>query len=326
VHIWPRFPGRICPIRSAAQASTSAATRYQETVLPVLAKNCFSCHSERVHTAGLSLEALQDPALALQKDDVWTKVLDKLKAGTMPPRNVPQPSAADVAAVTVWIESLHSGTASATASATTADPGRVTARRLNRTEYNNTIHDLLGVTIRPADEFPADDSGYGFDNIGDVLSLSPMLMEKYMSAARAVSKAAVFGESYPLKPTRLTRLMPKKIQDDLPAGGTVTPFSARGAMYTMYHVPVDAEYEFRFRYQNFRGGEPVVTTDGTAPARGAGRGRVRQVRRAIQARRQVRVRACPPARPPEHQAVEVRRRGVAAAPVASPDSAVLVLS
>src|SRR5438874_11190427 len=77
-----------------------ASARYQQTVLPVLAKNCFACHSDRVHAAGLSLEALQDPALALQKPEVWAKVLDKLKAGTMPPRNMPQPLPGDVAMVT----------------------------------------------------------------------------------------------------------------------------------------------------------------------------------------------------------------------------------
>ena len=102
-------------------------------------------------------------------------------------------SASDVAAVTGWIRKLP-GVSDASTSARDADPGRVTARRLNRVEYNNTIRDLLGVSLRPADEFPVDDSGYGFDNIGDVLSLSPMLMEKYLSAARAVARAAVFGE------------------------------------------------------------------------------------------------------------------------------------
>ena len=79
-----------------------------------------------------------------------------------------------------------------------ADPGRVAARRLNRVEYNNTIRDLLGVHLRPADEFPVDDSGYGFDNIGDVLSISPLLMEKYMAAAKKVSRVAVYGETVPL--------------------------------------------------------------------------------------------------------------------------------
>ena len=83
---------------------------------------------------------------------------------------------------------------------TPPDPGRVTARRLNRTEYNNTIRDLLGVDLRPADDFPQDDSGYGFDNIADVLSLSPVLMEKYMSAAERVARTALFGPPT-LKPT-----------------------------------------------------------------------------------------------------------------------------
>ena len=105
---------------------------------------------------------------------------------------------AEVAAVTGWIESLHgAGAADAgrhqdnnAENAATADPGRVTARRLNRAEYNNTIRDLLGVSIHPAGEFPVDDSGFGFDNIADVLSVSPMLMEKYMAAANRISRLA----------------------------------------------------------------------------------------------------------------------------------------
>ncbi len=249
--------------------SRAAADDFQQTVLPVLTKNCFSCHSDRVHSGGLSLEAFRnDPALIAQRHEVWSKVLDKVKAGTMPPRPLAPLAPEEAAAIAGWIErSNFTGAANASVS---VDPGRVTARRLNRAEYNNTIRDLLGVTLRPADEFPVDDSGYGFDNIGDVLSMSPMLMEKYMNAARTVSRAAVFGESYPEKPTLIVRLMPKKIQDDLQATGSVTPFSARGAMYTSFHAPVDGEYEFRFRYQNFRGGEPVVQTDG--PGRGRGRG------------------------------------------------------
>ena len=241
----------------------AAADDFQQTVLPVLSKNCFSCHSDRVHSGGLSLEVFRDdPALIAQKHEVWTKVLDKVKAGTMPPRPLAPLTPEEAAAITGWIARLGGGAeAGSPVSTGTADPGRVTARRLNRAEYNNTIRDLLGVTVRPADEFPVDDSGYGFDNIGDVLSLSPMLMEKYMSAARTVSRAAVFGEPYPEKPTLIVRLMPKKIQDDMQATGSVTPFSARGALYTSFHAPVDGEYEFRFRYQNFRGGEPVIQTD-----------------------------------------------------------------
>jgi cytochrome c553 len=251
----------------------AANDEFQQTVLPVISKNCLGCHSDRVHTGGLSLEVFKnDPSLVMQKHDVWVKVLDKVKAGTMPPRSSAPLSPQDIASVTGWIERTFGAASAAEAGDGRIDPGRVTARRLNRAEYNNTIRDLLGVTLRPADEFPIDDSGYGFDNIGDVLSMSPMLMEKYMSAARSVSRAAVFGESYPEKPTLLVRLMPKKIQDDMQATGNVTPFSARGALFTTFHAPVEGEYEFRFRHQNYRGGEQVVQGDGPGArgARGAG--------------------------------------------------------
>ena len=131
------------------------------------------------------------------------------------------------------------------------------ARRLNRVEYNNTIRDLLGVPARPADEFPVDDSGYGFDNVGDVLTVSPMLMEKYMSAANRMSKLAVFGAPYPEKPTRLVRLLNRRSPDAadvLSDGkfGAYLPYSMRGAMYGSWTFPVDAEYEFRLRIANFR--------------------------------------------------------------------------
>jgi hypothetical protein len=122
-------------------------------------------------------------------------------------------------------------------------------------EYNNTIRDLLGVPSRPADEFPVDDSGYGFDNIGDVLSVSPMLMEKYMTAANRVSRLAVFGESLPPKPTILARLLNRRSPDanDVLSKGSYLPYSLRGAMYGNWIFPVDGEYEFRLRIANFRG-------------------------------------------------------------------------
>ena len=238
--------------------SQVASDEFQQAVLPVLAKNCLGCHSERLHSGNLSLESFRDASLAPQKPDIWRKVLAKLSAGQMPPRPAAPLSAADLAVVTDWIRRLPGVAGSAVDDAASADPGRVTMRRLNRTEYNNTIRDLLGVTLRPADEFPTDDSGYGFDNIGDVLSLSPMLMEKYINAARMVARAAVFGETYPDKAGLLANLTPKKMQDDAHASGSVTPYSMRGALYTTYHFPVDGEYEFRWRYGNYRGrGKPV---------------------------------------------------------------------
>jgi len=250
--------------------SQRASDEYQQQVLPVLTKNCIACHNDRAMAGGFSFESIHDVTSASQKPELWQKVLDKLSAGQMPPSPAAPLSATDLSAVTGWIRTIPSLASPATANAAQG-PGRVTARRLNRVEYNNTIRDLLGVSLRPADEFPVDDSGYGFDNNGDVLSISPLLMEKYLNAAHSVSRAAVFGESYPEKPTLLVKLMSKKIQDDLPARGNVTPFSLRGAIYASFHAPVEAEYEFRIRYQNFRGTETVVQDNGPArggPARG----------------------------------------------------------
>ena len=134
------------------------------------------------------------------------------------------------------------------------NPGRITARRLNRAEYNNTVRDLLGVYVKPADEFPVDDSGYGFDNIGDVLTISPLLMEKYLSAARRLSRLAIYGDTLPSKPTVLAVFMPKKGLDEAVgmASGITLPYSMRGALYTRYIFPVAAEYEIRVRIRNHR--------------------------------------------------------------------------
>src|SRR5882672_1989200 len=109
---------------------------FQRAVLPVLSKNCLSCHSDRLHTGNLSLEAFSDGTLAAQKPDVWQKVLDKLTAGQMPPPPRTPLSASELADVTSWIRTLP-GVSASPASASAADPGRVTARRLNRAEYNN---------------------------------------------------------------------------------------------------------------------------------------------------------------------------------------------
>jgi hypothetical protein len=127
------------------------------------------------------------------------------------------------------------------------DPGRVTARRLNRAEYNHTVRDLLGVDIRPADDFPQDDSGYGFDNIADVLSLPPVLMERYLSAAETVSRRALFGPP-PLAPM-LTRLRSEGRRGGdartVPAEYDVTGLSLPNAFHAIHRVPVDGEYVIR---------------------------------------------------------------------------------
>ena len=121
------------------------------------------------------------------------------------------------------------------------DPGRVTARRLNRQEYNNTVRDLLGIDFRPADDFPADDSGYGFDNIGDVLSISPVLMEKYMAAAEVIAERAIVAEQY-LEPALEKYLAPRTPEDK-----GLIKFSREGSMKVTHDFPRDADYIIEVR-------------------------------------------------------------------------------
>ena len=110
----------------------------------------------------------------------------------MPPEDRPQPSREEVGQLTRWIKSARQ----AEDCGRTFDPGRVTIRRLNRAEYNNTIRDLVGIDFHPADDFPSDDVGYGFDNIGDVLSMPPILLEKYLAAAETISEEAIVAGAF----------------------------------------------------------------------------------------------------------------------------------
>ena len=245
----------------------AALDEFKTSVLPILTDSCMTCHNRGEVAGDLNMEPFADPKVVAASRATFEKMHDMLGRGKMPPATEEPLAAADRAAIMKWIERTLA--VAELPDAASADPGRVTSRRLNRTEYNNTIRDLLGVTLRPADEFPIDDSGYGFDNIGDVLTLSPMLMEKYMRAARSVSRAAVYGEPYETG-ALLVRFKAKKDQDDSPAVGDVLPFSIRGALDGAYRFPVDGEYEFRWRYGNFRSpsamANAVALSEGRVPA------------------------------------------------------------
>jgi hypothetical protein len=167
-----------------------ADSTFQTTVQPFVAKNCLGCHNDKLQSGGLNLKAATDIA---QNRDQWEHVVQKLKAGEMPPKGMPRPAAEQVASVTKWLDDEFAREDAALK----PDPGRVTARRLNRYEYNSTVRDLLAVDFRPADDFPTDDFGYGFDNIGDVLTVSPTLMQKYLSVAEKIAARAVGGDALP---------------------------------------------------------------------------------------------------------------------------------
>jgi cytochrome c551/c552 len=169
-------PRRLVLLGLLPWACLASSASFEKTVQPFLKSNCLLCHNAKLKVGGLSLDGYANARAALQNREIWEKVIQKLRTGQMPPKGQPAPAPEQVASVTHWFE-LEFARMDRSLK---PDPGRVTARRLNRVEYNNTVRDLTGVDFKPAADFPPDDSGYGFDNIGDVLSLSPVLMEKYL--------------------------------------------------------------------------------------------------------------------------------------------------
>jgi hypothetical protein len=201
-----------------------------------LNKNCITCHSSALKTADLDLQGLKST-------DVWSRVLEKIRSGEMPPKGVPRPDPNQAAAV---IQSIEADLAREEKSIRPG-AGHITARRLNRAEYNNTIRDLLGVDLHPADDFPQDDSAFGFDSIGSVLSVSPVLMEKYMVSAEKTVHTALFGRDH-LKPL-VERYQPpyreyeltQKPEFDYDKTGLSMPQS----LHWVHRFPADAEYLIR---------------------------------------------------------------------------------
>jgi len=173
-----------------AVAAKDSAPSFQQTIRPLLKQYCSDCHGSDGPEADLDLVAFRSKQDVLDARGVWLKVLQQLKAGHMPPEDADQPTGGERTGLIQWVDQAvnHIDCGGY------VSPGRVTLRRLNRHEYRNTVRDLLGVDYQPADEFPADDVGYGFDNIGDVLSLPPVLMEKYLAAAEQISNKALQGK------------------------------------------------------------------------------------------------------------------------------------
>jgi hypothetical protein len=164
-----------------ANANAAETIDYATRVAPMFKKFCFDCHSGAAHEGDLELEQLTRSLKPDEDHFKWLAVWKNLRAQTMPPADDAQPTDAERELAIAWIEQAVFQLDPAR-----PDPGRVTVRRLNRTEYANTVRDLLGVQFNALDAFPADDTGYGFDVIGDVLSISPLLMEKYVEAAQAI--------------------------------------------------------------------------------------------------------------------------------------------
>ncbi len=149
---------------------------------PFLEKHCLSCHAGKEPDGGLSLEDFRDGQSVVRKRKTWDTVLKRVQTGDMPPKDQPRPTQEEVDGFVGHVKAVIDY-----ADRTSPpNPGRVTMRRLNRVEYRNTVRDLLGVDFDPTEGFPSDDVGHGFDNIGDVLSVSPLLMERYLDAAESI--------------------------------------------------------------------------------------------------------------------------------------------
>lgn len=164
-----------------------ATYSFEEQGVTFLEQYCFSCHGGDQPEVGLALDSYQDK-LSLVKDyDAWERVLDMLETNQMPPDGNDQPTIEESDAFVQHVQAIFEE-ASRTAK---PDPGKITVRRLNRVEYRNSVRDLLGTDFDPAANFPADDVGHGFDNIGDVLTMSPLLMERYLDAAEAIATRVI---------------------------------------------------------------------------------------------------------------------------------------
>ena len=233
------------PQIAAAQTPEPTAPASAESTRAALDRFCVRCHNDRLRTAGLALDA-HDLAHVGADAETWERVIVKLRARTMPPAGSPRPAEATYRAVASWLE-----TEIDTVALARPDPGRgETFHRLNRAEYHAAVRDLLAVDIDVAALLPADDTyEHGFDNNGDVLSISPDLVARYLSAARRISRLAVGIP--PVGPAVATyRVHPALLQDD--RQDDRLSFGSRGGIAIPHYFPVDGEYTIRIRlHRNF---------------------------------------------------------------------------
>ena len=223
--------------RSLGQNTPAGAELLRTTVRSY----CLACHNDRTLTAGLSLQDV-DAARVAEHAPVLEKVLHKLRAGEMPPADRPRPDTATVASLVAGLETALDREAAAS-----PNPGAPAIHRLNRAEYRNAVRDLLGLDLDHARDLPADDSGYGFDNIGDVLTVSPLHVEQYVAAARRVSRLAV-GNLTP-RPV-VERFEPPDGTVDEAIGGL--PPDERGSILFRHYFAFDADYTITVRVRGRR--------------------------------------------------------------------------
>ncbi len=237
------LPADAPAMRLAAQApqtSSSDASRYRA----VLDRYCVTCHNDQLQTAGLRLDVV-DVSDVTQRADLWEEVVRKLRTRAMPPPPRPRPDAATYEAFASYLESSLDR-----AAALNPNPGATAAfHRLNRTEYQNAIRDLLALEIDSRSLLPGEDAAFGFDNNADALSFSPVLFERFVSAASRVARLAIGdpGIRPALKTYEASRLLLQdgRMSEDL-------PFGSGGGMAIRHHFPLDGEYDLKVNLQRAR--------------------------------------------------------------------------
>jgi mono/diheme cytochrome c family protein len=220
-------------------AKTGPVT-FEADIRPLMQKYCYDCHGQKKQRAGLNLEKYADQQSVLEGRKVWEHAATMIRSREMPPkrRSGVAPTQEERDRLYQWITE----TTSKIDCTGSHDPGRVTVRRLNRFEYNNTIRDLVGVDFKPAADFPSDDVGYGFDNIGDVLSLPPILFEKYLTAAEKITAAAIGAE--PLR--GVTEVFEgDKLQGGSAGANGTKLLASSGKVSAEVNVAADANYVLR---------------------------------------------------------------------------------
>ncbi|GAA4429934.1 DUF1592 domain-containing protein [Bremerella cremea] len=226
---------------------------YSKKIVPFMQSYCMDCHSGATPEAGLDLEkfrSLEDVTTIGRKK--WSSVLDMLVNGTMPPRDYDQPAVEELQSVLTWVQDALSSIDCSSP----ANPGRETIRRLNRVEYQNTIRDLVGIDYQATQSFPADDVGYGFDNIGDVLSTSPLLFEKFYEAADEIATRAIITDREQLVPKHDLPLAQFKLKEGNPSGRNLTFPSNNTGSYELDVEPGSYTVAI-YAYASQAGNEPA---------------------------------------------------------------------
>ena len=193
---------------AAGRGAELALELFDREIRPMLKEYCYDCHGNGIAKGGVTLDEFAETR-ELKDHALWLRALKNVRAGIMPPIDEPRLPSAEAAKLVEWIKRQAFELDPAK-----PDPGRVTVRRLNRTEYRNTVRDLTGVEVDTKVEFPADDSGHGFDNIGDVLTVSPLLLERYLDTAQSVIAAAVPTQA---KEVAEVRVAGRQFESSVPA-------------------------------------------------------------------------------------------------------------